>query len=470
MRIALVTPPYNLLEEGYGTKMYSRHCAYPPLGIGYVASGLEGAGHDIRIIDGQSALMGNAAIGEAVRGFGAEAVGISAVTACADSACKLATFLKKKLAIPVFMGGAHPTCFPEAVYERTREIDFLVIGEGERTAVEMAALIGQKAEWKNVDGICFLDDADNFIRTGRRGPVGDLDEIAPPARHLYDSRLYRPIPNLYRQLPATNMITSRGCPYARCAFCYESGRMKQPYRRHSPERVIAEIKELVRTRGIREIAFWDDNFIARNDWAKRFCELLIAEKLGITWSAYSRVDMVDKETLSLLARAGCWSIFYGLESGSQELLDVIDKGITLEQGRSAVRWTHEAGIQTRGSFMLALPGENPGLAKKTVDFAIELDLDSAQFLTTYPEYGTKLYDKAASKGQFMEYRGRHGVTYVPEGYRDADEVEKAMRRAYTRFYLRPSFCLKYLRRIKTREDFFKFFEGFKMILGITGSK
>ncbi|MBL7129833.1 MAG: cobalamin-dependent protein [Candidatus Omnitrophica bacterium] len=466
MRITLVTPPYNLLKEGYGTKMYSKYASYPPLGIGYIAAALEKTSHKVKIVDSQAALLNNEQILSEIYKFGSDAVGISAVTACANSACELAIFLKKKLNIPVIMGGPHPTCFPEAVYKKAKDIDLLVVGEGEETIKEIISVIDCKDRWKNIDGICFLDGDHNFIMTNRREPIDDLDKIEPPARHLYNNEFYHPIPNLHLQLPATNMITSRGCPYAKCAFCYQAGRMKQRYRRHSPERIIGEIGNLVKQYGIKEVAFWDDNFIVSKDWIKKFCGLLIEKRLNLSWSCYSRVDMVSKEALDMVGRAGCWSIFYGLESGAQELLDIINKGITLEQSRSAVKWAHQAGIETRGSFMLALPGENPQLAKKTIDFAIQLNLDSAQFLATYPEYGTKLYDKAVGTGQFMDYKGRHAVTYVPEGYKSAGEVKKVIKNAYLRFYLRPSFFLKYIRRIKSWKDFLKYLEGFRMVLGI----
>jgi len=470
MKIALVTPPYNLLKEGYGAKKYSKYGAYPPLGIGYIGAALEEAGVEVKIIDGQSQLLSKEEIAAQLAGFRADAVGISAVTACAELACELANFIKEKLNIIVFMGGPHPTCFPEAVYHDAKSMDFLVLGEGEETMLEILKVMDDKNRWHNIDGICFLDRDKNIIRTKDRRVIDDLDTIAPPARHLYDHSLYHPIPNLYRQLPATNMITSRGCPYGKCAFCYQAGKVGARYRRHSPERIVAEIKDLKSARGIREIAFWDDNFVINHNWIKKFCGMLVYEKLDISWSCYSRVDLVNKEILDVLAKAGCWSIFYGLESGVQELLDMVDKGITIEQGEAAIRLTHEAGIETRGSFMLALPGENPRLAKKTIDFAIKLNLDSAQFLATYPEYGTKLYEKAMVAGQFMKYKGRHGVTYVPEGYRDASEVKKMIRTAYLRFYLRPAFFMKYLKRIKSWKDFLKFFEGFKMVLGIAGNK
>ena len=112
--------------------------------------------------------------------------------------------------------------------------------------------------------------------------------------------------------------------------------------------------------------------------------------MKLVWSCYGRVDTTTKDMLREVANAGCWSIFYGLESGNQDLLDGINKGITLEQIRETIKWTHKFGIETRGSFMLALPGETPEKAEKTINFAIELDLDYAQFTPAYPEYGTKL--------------------------------------------------------------------------------
>lgn len=466
MRIALATPSYNLMEEGYGTKKYSKFGAYPPLGLGYIASALEKAGHTVKIIDAQSAQYNKHDILKEVKEFNSEAFGISSVTANSKSACEIINYIKKELNIFTFMGGAHSTCFSDLIYQEGTLADCLVIGEGERTIIEVINSINNKNKWKEIDGICFLDENKKIIKTNKRILDLDLDLIDPPARHLFNNDLYHPIPNLYRQLPATNMITSRGCPYGRCAFCYEAGKMGHKYRRHSPERIIREIENLAKDWGIKEIAFWDDNFIVNKDWVSKFCNLLKTKKLNISWSCYSRVDMVSKEILETIADAGCWSIFYGLESGVQDLLDIVDKGITLEQSRRAIQWTHEAGIETRGSFMLALPGENPQKAKQTIKFAIDLNLDSAQFLATYPEFGTKLYDKAMLAGKFLEYKGRHGVTYVPSGYKNADEVKKIVNSAYRRFYLRPSFFLKYIKRIKSIKDLSRFYDGFKMVVGI----
>ena len=451
VRIALVTPPYNLMRD-YGKKKYSKYGGFPPLGIGYVAAALEKAGHAVKIIDSQATYLDNEQILAEIRKFGGQVLGISAVNACAKSARDLAKFIKGKTDMRVVMGGPHPTCFPELVYDEVADIDFLVTGEGEATMTEMMNLLDHKERWGDVDGICFKNSQGKLIKTREREPSGNLDDISPPARHLYDYSLYHPIPNLYRQLPAINMITSRGCPYGKCTFCYVGGKIKH-YRRHSPERIISEIKDLIAEYGMKEITFWDDSFVVNKEWVRKFCNLLKEEKLDLSWSCYSRANLVDKEILEIMAGAGCWSIFYGLESGVQKLLDAIEKGITLEQSRRAIKWSHEAGIETRGSFMLALPGENPDLANETINFAIELDLDSVQFTATYPEFGTKLYDDAMTAGKFMEYKSRHSVTYVPEGYKDADEVRRFIRRAYLKFYIRPSLFMKYIRKIKKWEDF-----------------
>ena len=190
--------------------------------------------------------------------------------------------------------------------------------------------------------------------------------------------------------------------------------------------------------------------------------------MNLVWSCYGRVDTASKEILKEVASAGCWSVFYGLESGNQDLLDFITKGITLEQTKETIKWTHKLGMESRGSFMLALPGETPKKAMKTINFAIEIDLDYAQFFPTYPEYGTKLYELARKKGKIIKgYHGRTKAAYIPEGYKGAKEVEYYIKLAYKKFYFRPYYVWKRLKGIRSFEDIKRYYEGFKFMIGLT---
>src|SRR5262249_37495717 len=153
---------------------------------------------------------------------------------------------------------------------------------------------------------------------------------------------------------------------------------------------------------------WDDIFLLKKNWVKKFCDLLREKKLDITWSGYARVNLVDRDLLRMVADHGCWNIFYGYETGTQGQLDFLNKDITLEQCFNATKWTKDSGIVIRGSFMLGLPNETPELARKTIKFALDLDPDYANFNIFFPEPGTGLYELALKQGRLLstKYLGR----------------------------------------------------------------
>ena len=397
-----------------------------------------------------------------------DVVGISALTATSKEAYTLAERIKKHLGATVILGGAHPTSFPEEIFKQSQHTDIVVLGEGEDITIKLIRALEQKDDLAGVEGIWWRDSAGRVIKNAPPKFTNNLDEIPFPARHLYKNELYMPLPNQSRRLPATNMITSRGCPYARCLFFFQGGEYACKYRRRSPENVIKEIKWLVKDFGFKEIAFWDDNFAVNTRWVLEFCRLLEEEHIDITWSCCARVDTVTEPMLKRMGQCGCFSIYYGFESGNQDILEKLNKGVTLEVTRRAVKWTHAAGIETRGSFMLSLPGENPEKGRKTIDFAIELDLDSVQFMPFHPMKGTKFYSVAETEGKELDYPegGVHAVSYIPDGYSSAGEVARLVRTAYKRFYLRPHYIFKNIRKIKNFSDLKKYFDGFKFFVGI----
>ena len=159
----------------------------------------------------------------------------------------------------------------------------------------------------------------------------------------------------------------------------------------SPQRVVEQISYVMENYGIREISFWDDMMTANKKWLYEFCDLLIKNKIDITWTCYSRVDCIDEEILRRMKKAGCWNIFFGYESGCQELLNNINKGTTLKQIENANMLCKKVGIEIRASFMIALPGETPEMARKTIDFAKKLNPDYAQFCITTPLSGNQTF-------------------------------------------------------------------------------
>ena len=466
MKIALIFPPYNLIKEAYGSKKQIKRGNLPPLGLGYLGGALEEKGYDVKIIDASSMGIEYKRVIDILKKYRPNLIGISANNAVSKNSLILSRLIKKEMEIPIIIGGPYPTCFPNQCLN-DKSVDYIVIGEGEIIFLELIDNVLNNRNIKEVSGIGYKEK--NKIHfTEEAKPISKLDELPQIAWHLFDMKLYIPLPNQYKKLPAINYITSRGCVWRKCAFCYQAGIMGQIYRRHSPERVIKDIKYLIDNYEIKEISFWDDNFLINFKWVKKFCDLLRENKLNLIWSCYGRVDTVSKEMLKEVSKTGCWSVFYGIESGNQDLLDGINKGTNLEQIRNAIKWTHEFGMETRGSFMLALPGETPKKAEKTIKFAIELDLDYAQFLPTYPEYGTKLYELAMKTGRLVKgYHGRTKAAYIPEGYKGGGQVEYYIKRAYRKFYFRPRYMWKILKKIRSFDDIKKYYEGFKFMLGLT---
>lgn len=470
MKVLFVIPPYDLMAKGYGSKKKLRAGFFPPLGVGYLAAPLLQSGHNVKIIDCPPLDYQNEDVGRIVDDFRPDVIGISSLSASAEEAYSLIKYLKNLYpAIPIIFGGAHVTCFPEKIIEAVPMVDCLSYGEGEITFQKIVdSLVTTGDIDKNIPGIWHKDSVGQWTKNPPPTPVMNIDELLPPAHELYDYGIYMPLPLQYKKLPAANVITSRGCPWGHCTFCFESGRASQQYRRHSPARVVSEIKNLYDNFGIREITFWDDNFLVNEQWVFEFCDLLDASGLKIPWSACGRVNTVTKAMLERAKKSGLWCVFYGFETGNEDLLLRIKKGATLEQARQAARWTLDLGIDIRGSFMLGLPGETPLKAMNTINFARELKIPFAQFLLTFPEWGTELYDDALANGQLVSaYGGRTTVTYVPAGYQSAEELRAMQKRAYHYFYFNPAFIWRHFKRLTSWSKIKQYYLGLKYILGVS---
>lgn len=470
MNIVLIIPPYDLMKKGYGSKKFIRAGFFPPLGVGYLATPLLKKGHQVKIIDCPPLNYTNDDIKKDLELFKPDIIGISSLTASADEAYSLIKFLKANFFnVPVIFGGAHVSCFPKQIIEAVPMVDCLCYGEGEETFQKIVESVEKYGSIrKDIAGTWIRDEQGEFIKNLPAQPIMNIDELPPPAFGLYHYDIYMPLPLQYKKLPVANIITSRGCPWGRCTFCFESGRASQKYRRHSPRRVVREIEILVKEFGVKEITFWDDNFLVNEAWVHEFCDLLDQSGLDIPWSACGRVNTVTKSMLERSKKSGLWCIFYGFETGNADLLLRIKKGATLEQARQAVKWTKDLEIDIRGSFMLALPGETPEKAWNTINFAKELGISFAQFLLTYPEWGTELYDDAIDNGYIDKlYKGRTTPTYIPAGYKDAEEVREMQKKAYHSFYFQPAFLWKHFRRLKSLDIIKQYYHGLRYILGIS---
>ena len=444
---------------------------FPPLGLLSIGTVLKKKGYEVKVLDAAAQSLTNETIIKMAKNFKPDLCGITTYIVNENQCFQIARDFKKHLGCPVILGGPHASCFPRKIIAKEESVDGIVVMEGETTVLKLCCVLNQRSRWKEVHGMIFRDGDGKIIVNPPRDPISNLDDLPIPDRSLIDLSFYNPIPSMYRRLPATSVITAKGCPYS-CTYCFEAGELAQKYRRKSPLKIIKEIEYLIENFGIREIALWDDEFVLNKKWVYSFCDLIQLRNIDITWSCFGRVGNVNPELLHKMAGSGCWSISYGIESGNQELLDFIKKGFTIKQAKDAIKWTHKAGIETRCSFMLALPGESPEMGQKTIDFAIDLDVDYAQFFATNPLPGTPLYENSQKLGTYIPDVNNYGFSrpsrapFVPFAYKNEKQILDLLKKGHQKFYFRPAYILKALKRIKKPDDLYKCWNGIKMLLEV----
>lgn len=452
MRILLVFPPYSMKERYHSNVGEDIGGHLPPLGLCYMAAVLEKEGHIVKIMDCPSNRQTQTDVINEITTFNPQIVGLAAVTILIDRAIEITKAIKQHFPkIIVVIGGPHPTKMPEDTLEQTR-CDIVIKGEAEYAFRGITRKPNEFRKKRIVDGEI----------------IKNLDELPFPARHLLNMEIYNSLPNNYKVSEnVIQMLTTRGCPYT-CTFCASAN---GKFRQRSVQNVIAELKELRSQYNVKEVAFWDDIFTLNKRWIIDFCNALHQENLNIAWSCETRLDLIDKEIVKAMKNAGCWNIFFGIESGNQELLDNIKKRTTLDMIRKGVKMVKNAGIEVRGSFILGLPGETPEMGQKTIDFAIELDPDYAQFSIATPFPGTELWDTADQWGtinkNFKEFHIFSPV-FVTKGYRNAEDLQNIQRLAFRKFYLRPKYIAKRLLKIRNIRDIRRNAKGLRMVFGMGG--
>jgi len=442
-----------------------------PLGIGYLASVLEREKHDVHVFDFQLRNATEEQLISKIESEDFDLFGISAATPAAYHAYDTARLLKERCPdVPVVLGGPHVSAVKENIFKECRHVDILVFGEGDDTIVDIVKAISVKSDLRTIAGISYIDKG-MPVTTSRRAYVKDLDNIPFPAYHLFDVDRYKnnPFPGQFFRLPMLNIITSRGCPF-KCIFC-DRGSMGEAFRSRSAANIVAEIGFLVERYGVKEIRFHDDNFMVDRKRVHEFCELLLKKKLDIVWRCSARVDLVDKETLSLMRRAGFVSISFGIESGSEKILKSIKKGITKEQVRNALRSCKELGIETKAFFMMNLPGETIEDVEETLKFGRELPLDWASYQIAFPIPGTELRETVRKNNYTIDYSkwDNWGVQMSNEIYYEqdglpAEYLRKAMKRAWRGFYLRPRIIFNFLKRIRDLQTLKSYLRGLAILL------
>jgi radical SAM superfamily enzyme YgiQ (UPF0313 family) len=450
-RIVLVNPPLKVDDiTGVYGNLYGVASSSPPQGLCHLAAILRKNGFSVSILDAQALSLDRESAMRAILRQSPRYVGITAATVSIHSAARLAEGLKEtNKNLVTIIGGYHFTALPEETLRQFWGFDIGVLGEGEMTILDLIQTIENKGSLAKVKGIAFKENG-KIIITGKRPFIQNLDVLPTPAWDLLPNPgiYYRQSAQRINTLPTFTLITSRGCP-GQCRFCDRSV-FGQTYRRFSVHYIIELIQHLKSKYGIKGLIIHDDTFMLSHEFLSEFCETMINKKIKLSWSCNGTINLKNKDILRLMRRAGCWQIAYGLESGSQKILDSIGKNITLKQIADSLRWTKQAKISTKGFFMIGVPQESVETLNQTLKFIRTIALDDIQvtFFTPYP--GTEFFKTVVEKEHFIP--DWHKMTslypiYVPQGL-DEKTLIYYQKEMTKEFYLRPIIFFAYFKRLK----------------------
>jgi radical SAM superfamily enzyme YgiQ (UPF0313 family) len=453
--ILLINPKYDM-GTSFGKPRRLKY-AMPPLGLAYLVSILEKNNVSVEFIDDYVTNIGIRGILEKVEEQNPDVVGISCLTPSALEVYMIAKKIKEQSPDTIIvLGNVHASYFAETILKE-KIADVIVHYEGEYTLLELVIAIEKNKEIERVRGISFLKGS-NVIHTPPRPFIKDLDGLPFPAWHRFPIEFYRFPSFVTTERSTLPVLASRGCPF-RCIHCSAVKTMGKRYRERHPVKIVDEMEHLIENFGVKQIVFLDATFALKKKHGMDICNEMISRKINkrITWVCETRPDVVDKELLQNMYKAGCRRICYGFESGTQCLLDTLKKGFTLEGARKTAKYTRRAGIDTIGSFIFGIPGETPGTMKQTIQFAKELDLDFVKFHILTPFPGTPFYENLVATetldtddwkkiGSFSP--SLDDMVYVPDGVHKK-ELIKMQRRATIEFYLRPKILFSQIFKTRT---------------------
>lgn len=405
--------PKNLKVALVNPRVESYSSVLPPLGLLYIAAVLEKEGYQVRVFDVYP--YDDRTLPE-VAAYQPDVIGMTVLTDYWRRACHVAAFIRKEIPKATFVvGGIHVTTMPEEALTEL-QADIAVIGEGERTILDLCNRLAGGEPWREVEGIQFRDDSGAFRRTAPRAFIENLDELPFPARHLLHFDEYMLPPGIIRgwwSERSTTIITSRGCPFS-CIWCASHCIFGRKVRRRGVENVIQEIEHLIQRYHVDTVWFIDDTFTLYKQWVLAFCQTLADRGIRLAWGCQAHVKTADEEMFTAMKQAGCVQLDFGVESGSDRVLKALKKHSSAEAVRKAFAITKKVGIRTMATFMFGSPEETREDVEATMGLAREIkpDFASSFFITPYP--GTELMAMAQSNHWDFHYDpGKTGLKKTP---------------------------------------------------------
>jgi anaerobic magnesium-protoporphyrin IX monomethyl ester cyclase len=472
MKIIFINPPFSKYDgiEGHGGKSI-------PLNLGYLASYVrqQKSDFEIDILDCEALNLSYEQIRDYVSKFRPDIAAITMATPAYEHVVHVADIVKKlNPKTSVVVGGPHPTALPkETLLEKN--LDFAVIGEGEFTFLElMETLEKNKNDFDKIKGLAYKDEKGDIFENEKRELIQNLDVLPFPAKDIMPMHAYYlPPSKRISGGAATSIVTSRGCPF-NCNFCMAKTIWGRQTRFRSIKNVVDEIEENIEKYQAADFIFQDEFFTINRQRVLEFCEEIKKRKIKINWFCQGRCGAVDEEMLRAIKSAGCGKIGFGFESGDEEMLKLMQKNNTLAKALESARLCKKAGIKVVGAFILGYPGETKESAQRTINFAKEINPNTAAFFIAVPYPGTELFRLALEKKYIK--KPINWLTFAPLSREmppmdipnmTRKELLALKKKAYRSFYLRPSYILRKLLEVRNIDDAKSLLSGFALFRRIT---
>ena len=436
MKITLVNPPYPPNAHS--------HPPFIPLGLAYLGAVAEKEGHQVTVIDCQGEKLSYDSFRQRIKQVPSDVVGVTSTTLLYNSAKTIMEIAKEEQPNAVTMiGGSHVSFWDENALNESPAIDLIVRREGELTFLELLQRIEAKKNFEGVLGTTFRGSDGNIVRNEDRPFLMDLDSLPSPAYHLL------PLDSYHRMGKTIfPIVTSRGCVQW-CDFCSTVRMFGRGYRVRSPKKVVDDMEALHNKYGESQFTFYDDAFTINRQHTLEMCADIKARGLNVEWDCETRVDAVDKELLEKMHDAGCITVWFGVESGSETMLAKMHKKINREQVKNAFKMSQKAGMMTIASAVIGFPGETEDTALETIDFINSLNPDDIGCYIATPYPGTPMYEEVVKNGwlrvtDFNKYDTATPTFETPD--LTMERLREIKYKAHQKFYLRPSYVFKMMRK------------------------
>jgi anaerobic magnesium-protoporphyrin IX monomethyl ester cyclase len=422
-KIVLVNPP--IMKGSF------RHLLYLPIGLAYLAAVLEEDGYEVTVIDCSALEIDHGKLRAKLASLEPRMVGITSMATTIRSALLSARVAEEVCPhATVVLGGPHATFMDEQILNEEATVDVIVRGEGEQTMLDLAQNLSDSRALRKVNGITFRSNK-QIVRTPNRSFIQELDELPKPSYRHFSLEQYRLFGRTI--LP---VITSRGCPF-HCSFCVSSRMFGKTFRARSPKNVVDELEWLRDEHGAEAFTFYDDTLTFDKKRIYEICDEIVNRRIDRPWDCQTRVDKVSRKLLAKMSKAGCQQVFFGVESGCQQILDAVNKKTSIKQNEKAIKLAKDTGLFVTISVIIGYPGETLDTLKQTLDFIRKVKPDDAYLCVATPYPGTELRLLVEKMGWKMSSDWSLYDTITPVFENPdlpSEEISKTRREFYDSFY------------------------------------